>query len=224
MCVAIWRKYWATTFTSISINLVEEFVVNNCIWELHSPKCPILKKIVWIRVWTRRYHWFKISYFLGFQWRPWELQSWNIFTVCLELNFIYLVDVEWSFQFQKGVIIKIQSNRDWVVTILIFCAKILHFHVSSLFLGIFIINMYLTGNTDGPSIEEYIKYEKDVWTTSWRFWVELCLKDDAKVWWKSLNHVKLKTLSNEEFEQVFLDKWSNAKKTDKVRKHVYFHG
>jgi hypothetical protein len=44
--------------------------------------------------------------------------------------------------------------------------------------------------------------------------VSLHLQDDAKVWWNFLNHDKMKTLSNEEFEQVFLDKWSHAKKKD----------
>ena len=37
--------------------------------------------------------------------------------------------------------------------------------------------------------------------------VDFYLKDDANVWWNSLNHDKMKTLSNEEYEQVFLDKW-----------------
>jgi hypothetical protein len=55
--------------------------------------------------------------------------------------------------------------------------------------------------------------------------VESCLKDDVEVWWKSLNHVKLKTLSNEEFEQVIFDKWSNAKKKDQARHALlYCHG
>ena len=40
------------------------------------------------------------------------------------------------------------------------------------------------------------------------------LKDDANVWWNSLNYDKMMTLSDEEFEQVFLDKWSHAKKKD----------
>ena len=44
--------------------------------------------------------------------------------------------------------------------------------------------------------------------------MDFYLKDDANVWWNSLNHDKMKTLSDEEFEQVFLDKWSHAKKKD----------
>ena len=44
--------------------------------------------------------------------------------------------------------------------------------------------------------------------------MNLYLKDDANVWWNSLNYDKMMTLSDEEFEQVFLDKWSHAKKKE----------
>ena len=40
------------------------------------------------------------------------------------------------------------------------------------------------------------------------------LDDDAMVWWESLDYDQLQTLLDEEFEQVFLDKWSHAKKKD----------
>ena len=39
------------------------------------------------------------------------------------------------------------------------------------------------------------------------------LSKDAAKWW-FLNYTRLMTLSNEEFEQAFIDKWSNAKKKD----------
>ena len=39
------------------------------------------------------------------------------------------------------------------------------------------------------------------------------LADDAAKW-LNLNGATLMTLSNEEFEQAFIDKWSNAKKKD----------
>ena len=35
------------------------------------------------------------------------------------------------------------------------------------------------GNNDGPSIEEYIKYEKDLWKKHWRVWLVTNLRDDA---------------------------------------------
>ena len=69
-------------------------------------------------------------------------------------------------------------------------------------------------NDNVISIEEYLEEMKSRWKTSWRYWVNFYLKDDANVWWNSFNHDKMKTLSNEEFEQVFLDKWSHAKKKD----------
>ena len=38
---------------------------------------------------------------------------------------------------------------------------------------------------------------------------------DAKTWWwNSVNHDRVYMLQDEEFEQLFLDKWSRAKKTD----------
>ena len=71
-----------------------------------------------------------------------------------------------------------------------------------------------TGNDNGISIEEYLEEIKSRWKTSWRDWVDFYLKDDANVWWNSLNHDKMKTLLDEEFEQVFLDNWSHSKKKD----------
>ena len=72
-------------------------------------------------------------------------------------------------------------------------------------------SFYLTGNNDGSSIEECIKKCKPQWENSWRLWIDTYFKDDAKVWWCSLDSRKMKALSDEEFEQVFLDKWSHAK-------------
>ena len=76
------------------------------------------------------------------------------------------------------------------------------------------IGFYVTGNDNGISIEEYLEGRKSRWKTSWRNLVSLYLQNDAYIWWKSLNHDKMKTLLDEEFEQVFLDKWSHAKKKD----------
>ena len=68
------------------------------------------------------------------------------------------------------------------------------------------MGLHFTGNDDGKSIEEYLDERKSIWKTSWRDWVDFYLKDDANVWWNSLGHDKMKMLSDEEFEQVFLDK------------------
>ena len=45
-------------------------------------------------------------------------------------------------------------------------------------------------------------------------WWAYIWKVMLKVWRNSLNRDKMKTISDEEFEQVFLDKWSHAKKKD----------
>ena len=60
------------------------------------------------------------------------------------------------------------------------------------------------GNDDGRSIEEFLEEIKSKWKTSWRNLVSLYLQDDAKVWWNSLNHDKIKELSNESFEKFVL--------------------
>ena len=44
------------------------------------------------------------------------------------------------------------------------------------------------------------------------------LDDDATMWWDSVDLDQLKTLSDELFEQVFLDKWFHAKKKD-IKSH-----
>ena len=57
---------------------------------------------------------------------------------------------------------------------------------------------------------------KSQWENSWRLWIDAYFKHDVKVWWCSLDSRKIKALSNEDFEQVFLDKWSHAKNKYKV--------
>ena len=76
------------------------------------------------------------------------------------------------------------------------------------------MDLSFTGNDDGMSIEEYFEEMNSKCKTSWQNWVSLYLQDDAKVWWDSLNHDNIETLSDDEFELVFLDKWSHAKKKD----------
>ena len=83
------------------------------------------------------------------------------------------------------------------------------------------MGLHFTGSDNGISIEEYLEERKSRWKTSWWDWVNFYLKDDANVWWNSLNHDKMKTLLDEEFEQVFLDKWSHAKKKD-IENHKHY--
>ena len=69
------------------------------------------------------------------------------------------------------------------------------------------------GNNDGPSIEKYLVEVKHHYGQFWRHCMIFKLSYDAAKWW-TLNGTMLMTLSNEEFEQAFIDKWSNAKKKD----------
>jgi hypothetical protein len=44
--------------------------------------------------------------------------------------------------------------------------------------------------------------------------VYLCLQGDATIWWNLLDYNMIRTLSDKEFEKVFLDRWSRAGKRD----------
>ena len=70
----------------------------------------------------------------------------------------------------------------------------------------------------GPTIEEFISSEKDLYGKKWKNLVWLGLEDEAAKWFISLASDKLYKLLDEEFEKVFLDfldKWSHARKQDK---------
>jgi hypothetical protein len=43
------------------------------------------------------------------------------------------------------------------------------------------------------------------------------LQGDAAIWWKSFDYKEMMRLSNEEFEEIFLDKWSHGENKDKER-------
>ena len=74
------------------------------------------------------------------------------------------------------------------------------------------IDMYFTRKLDGPSIEKYIAHYKLVYPQWWRLKVKDCLNESAKTEWRnSVNHDKVYILQDEEFEQLFLEKWSHAK-------------
>ena len=75
------------------------------------------------------------------------------------------------------------------------------------FFRVFIMDYkYFTWNDDGMSIEEYLEERRSKWKTSWQNRVSLYLQDDVEVWWNSLNHEKMETLSDDEFEQVYFRK------------------
>ena len=76
-----------------------------------------------------------------------------------------------------------------------------------------------TGKNNGPTIEEYIKTHKLLWTHHWRTFVVFNFEDEAATWWGLLNQKKCSNLPDEEFEKLLLDRWSHARKQDK-EKHV----
>ena len=50
----------------------------------------------------------------------------------------------------------------------------------------------------------------------WSVSIDSYFKDDAKVWWHSLDYAKRKALFTEDLEQILLYKWSHAKNKDQV--------
>jgi hypothetical protein len=75
--------------------------------------------------------------------------------------------------------------------------------------------MFFTRKSDDPSIKEYIKHLISLWKNKWRLGICLQLKDDATKWEKLFNFEKMKVLSYEAYEQVFLDRWSHVGQKDK---------
>jgi hypothetical protein len=71
--------------------------------------------------------------------------------------------------------------------------------------------MYFIGNYDVPGIEEVIKKRKSFSKDHLKALISLNLQGDVAIWWNSLNYSKMMALSDEEFEKVFLEKWSHAK-------------
>jgi hypothetical protein len=50
-------------------------------------------------------------------------------------------------------------------------------------------------------------------------------KEDATIWWQSLDFAKMMVLSNEAYEKLLLDKWSHAKSKDKKNtKDLFSYG
>lgn len=75
--------------------------------------------------------------------------------------------------------------------------------------------LQFTRTKDGPSIEEYIKYQKGQCSIMWYYCLKKHLVDVVFVWWNSISNKeqdKIMTLPKIEIEQIFLDIWSHARR------------
>ena len=84
--------------------------------------------------------------------------------------------------------------------------------------------LYFTKKYDGPSIEIFIKEQKLAYKEHWRGLVSLHLPGDASIWWASLKYSQIMTLFDEEFEKLFLDRWSHTKCKDEESTKGLFLG
>jgi hypothetical protein len=85
--------------------------------------------------------------------------------------------------------------------------------------------MFFIGKYDDISIEEYIKSIESLWGNQWKNRVWLSLKDDVMVWWYEVKSEAIHALSDKEYENLFLDKWSHAKiKYKDYTKGLFSHG
>ena len=71
-----------------------------------------------------------------------------------------------------------------------------------------------TGKDDDPTIEEFIQRIKSKYGICWKIAVWFNLTEEADRWYSSLDYQQLIKLSDAEFEKVFLDKWSRARKKE----------
>jgi hypothetical protein len=74
--------------------------------------------------------------------------------------------------------------------------------------------MYFTRRFDGSRIEEYVKWMNSKNPLFWRIDLHVNLKDDAHIWLDGLSYEDIKALSDEEYEKLYIDRWSHAKKKD----------
>jgi len=77
--------------------------------------------------------------------------------------------------------------------------------------------LYFTGKDNGPTIEEFIQRINSKYGICWKAIVRLNLTEEANRWWKSLGIKQLDDLSDKEFEKLFMDKWSCARKKNETR-------
>ena len=74
--------------------------------------------------------------------------------------------------------------------------------------------LYFIGKYDGPTIEEFIQRYKSTHGTYWKLPMVLNMRDETLKWYSSLDYQQLNKLSDAEFEKVYLDKWSRARKKE----------
>ena len=74
------------------------------------------------------------------------------------------------------------------------------------------MTLYFTGKDDGPTIDEFIQRYKSTYGTYWKLPTLFNMRDEAQKWNSSLEYQQLIKLSDAEFEKIFLDKWSRARK------------
>jgi len=74
--------------------------------------------------------------------------------------------------------------------------------------------LYFTGKDDGPTIEEFIQRYKSTHGKYWKLPMVFNMKDEALKWYSLLDYQQLNKLPDAEFEKVFLDKWSRARKKE----------
>lgn len=84
-----------------------------------------------------------------------------------------------------------------------------------IFLGGYRKIIFFTGQDDGPSIEEFLTSHKKQYTNLWRIGISLCFQDDARRWWEFLNHDKIMTLSDKDYEKFLLARWYSTRSTNK---------
>ena len=85
---------------------------------------------------------------------------------------------------------------------------------------------FFTGKNDGSYIENFIACHKFDFPRCWKDKIGYYLKDEAAIWWKSLDNEILKLCYADKIEKLFLDKWSHIgkKETKKLRKDLIFTG
>ena len=74
--------------------------------------------------------------------------------------------------------------------------------------------MYFTRISIGPSIQEYIAYYKQNMSL-WESYIYSNLTNEVAILGQTVCSQKLLKISIEEFENVFLDKWSHALNNEK---------
>jgi hypothetical protein len=58
----------------------------------------------------------------------------------------------------------------------------------------------------------------------WMFCLRTNFKDDALIWWQSIDYMEWLSLSEQAIEKLILDKWSHKKSKDKEFTKVLFSG